>query len=260
VDYEVKEAREAGQIESSVIEEVIKRRRETAERQNGSDESFGQPEEINLTKSQYSTGMVDVLEAKKTKDVSDGILAIGRNAYREVMDGLAKGCDASLEVVEEPKIDQVAEKVDSNNVNSTDENTATEQTISESTNNELILNDDTPQQEEGEVVSHFSLPDSFLPVVYVPQVNIIGWSNIPYRLYMWYADYKRIDDVGKYVVAAVLNETRPMEERDANKGEQEKKYWIGEESAEELKKNDQPIKIDDRIIGKLRTFTSEDLP
>ena len=106
----------------------------------------------------------------------------------------------------------------------------------------------------------FSLPPKFEPVMYIPHVNIIGWSNIPYRLYMWYADYKRIEEVGKYTIAAVLNQTRPMEPRDADKGQEEKKYWIGDEKVEELKKNDEPIVIDERIMDKLTTYTSDELP
>jgi import inner membrane translocase subunit TIM54 len=107
---------------------------------------------------------------------------------------------------------------------------------------------------------HFSLPPKFSPVMYIPHVNIIGWSNIPYRLYMWYADYKRIDEVGKYAVAAVLNQTRPIEEKDANLGLHEMKYWFGDNEADELKQNDQPIEFDERIKDKLTTYTSDNLP
>lgn len=196
----------------------------------------------------------------------DGILAIGRNAYREVLSGLSKGCDASLAVVEEEE--KASEKVTEEPVSQPEDNNEVQDQQSEQieaapvtlveqhTETEDVGMELQPKEEE----SYFSLPSKFSPVMYVPHVNIIGWSNIPYRLWMWYFDNKRIDEVGKYVVAAVLNNTRPIEERDADLGQQEKKYWIGDEEVEELKKNDGPIVIDERIFDKLSTYTSEDLP
>lgn len=229
-------------------------------------------QQLHTAKSLLATPYVED-KKKATEIVSDGILAIGRNAYREVLNGLSKGCDASLIVVEEtPVVAKVAEvkeepTLDNNNNNSSsNEDLAnTEKVDIESTSSDIIEPTSTspaeailePEQDQ-EAIDHFSLPDKFSPVTYIPHVNIIGWSNIPYRLYMWYADYQRIEDVGKYVVAAVLNETRPMEKSDADLGQQEKKYWIGDEKVEILKENDEPIVIDERIIDKLSTYVMED--
>ncbi|KAG1141746.1 hypothetical protein G6F37_008409 [Rhizopus arrhizus] len=231
IDYEVKEAKEPGQVESSVIEEVVKQRREASEVSEKPTEQVTNPF-INL----------EILKKPPTSKVEiDGILAIGRNAYREVLNGLAKGCEASLLENQEKWVDSVDQ------ITSEELNTAASEAVMEP----LLIEEEN--KIEGKE-NTFSLPPKFSPVIYIPHINIIGWSNIPYRLYMWYADYKRIEDVGEYVVAAVLNQTRPIETKDADKGQEEKKYWIGDEKVEELKENDPPIVIDERIIDRLSTY------
>ncbi|CAO3624420.1 unnamed protein product [Mucor fragilis] len=271
IDYEIKEARSTGQIENSVIEEVVKLRRETEEGSKSVEENQEQVDNVEMighSNNPFTSPQMNNMLKNKAANKSDydGILAIGRNAYREVLSGLSKGCDASLAVVEEEE--KASEKVTEEPVSQPEDNNEVQDQQSEQieaapvtlveqhTETEDVGMELQPKEEE----SYFSLPSKFSPVMYVPHVNIIGWSNIPYRLWMWYFDNKRIDEVGKYVVAAVLNNTRPIEERDADLGQQEKKYWIGDEEVEELKKNDGPIVIDERIFDKLSTYTSEDLP
>ncbi|KAI7891446.1 inner membrane protein import complex subunit Tim54-domain-containing protein [Mucor mucedo] len=247
VDYEIKEAKSPGQIETSVMEEIVQRRREAAAEAATIAESTDHEPLENKSNTGFTSPVENMNNKKKSEVVSDGILAIGRNAYREVLSGLAKGCDASLAVVvEEPALEEI--KVEE------------ESKTPENMKDPVIVEETLEMLEPMEVLDHFSLPPKFSPVMYIPHVNIIGWTNIPYRLYMWYADYKRIEEVGKYAVAAVLNQTRPFEERDADLGQDEKKYWIGHETAEVLKENDTPIQVDERIFDKLSTYTSDDLP
>ncbi|KAG2193289.1 hypothetical protein INT47_008650 [Mucor saturninus] len=251
VDYEIKEAKSPGQIETSVMEEIVQRRREAVEASNAESTDH---EPLEHKSNTGFTSPVD-MNKKKSEVVSDGILAIGRNAYREVLSGLAKGCDASLAVVvEEPALEEIKVEEEASEESKTPENMKDDTPVIVEETLEML--EPTPSED----VDHFSLPPKFSPVMYIPHVNIIGWTNIPYRLYMWYADYKRIEEVGKYAVAAVLNQTRPFEERDADLGQDEKKYWIGHETAEVLKENDTPIQVDERIFDKLSTYTSDDLP
>lgn len=262
------------------MEEVVKRRRQTEEalkltaesnESNESNESMKQMDGSSESGSNSnnpfaSPSMDNMMNKKDAKEVvSDGILAIGRNAYREVLNGLSKGCDASLAVVEEaPTVEETptteetptVEVANNGTIEGSDVSMPTE--VIEQHEEEVPVAPMDEMMEQTE--SYFSLPDQFSPVMYIPHVNIIGWTNIPYRLYMWYADNKRIEEVGKYVVAAVLNEKRPFEKRDADLGQAEKKYWIGDEEVEALLKNDTPIEIDERIIDKLTTYTSDDLP
>ncbi|KAI8390330.1 inner membrane protein import complex subunit Tim54-domain-containing protein [Blakeslea trispora] len=238
IDYEVKEAKTEGQIESSIMQDIIQLRRQSSQ-QHKEDES----ETLISTRKPFPS---PVLKKTSQEDKEerlpeyDGILAIGRNAYREVLSGLSKGCDADPNKVE--KVEVVAQEANSDQ---TKEDQPLEQDVAV-----------VDQIEQEDSVDHFSLPPKFSPVMYIPHVNIIGWSNIPYRLYMWYADYKRIEDVGSYVVAAVLNQTRPMTKEDADKGIEERLYWIGDEEVEEKAKNDPPIVIDDRIVDNLSTYVT----
>ncbi|KAI9487569.1 MAG: mitochondrial import inner membrane translocase subunit Tim54 [Benjaminiella poitrasii] len=256
VDYEVKEAKSTGQIESSVIEEIVKSRREATEKESVANDTT----QKHTSNNPFAAPAMGEIMHQRQKDNTkfDGILAIGRNAYREVLDGFSKGCDASLAVVEEkpPVEDTIETKIEESQNNSNEDQLVEKEPLI--TNDEEKILDQPQSIEDND--QYFSLPPEFAPVMYIPHVNIIGWSNLPYRLYMWYADYKRIEDVGKYVVAVVLNKTRPIERRDADLGQREKKYWIGEDSVKELKENDKPIVIDERIIEKLKTYTSEDLP
>ncbi|CAO3667910.1 unnamed protein product [Rhizopus stolonifer] len=252
VDYEVKEAVEPGQIESSVIEELVKQRRVG--------ESIENEESVQPKVTNPFINMGGAKQLPSSKSEIDGILAVGRNAYREVLSGLSKGCEASLvekpEKAEETKLEEKTQELPEQ------KDDISESVVMESA---VELVEDFPVEQQTEQVvqteqSVFSLPPKFSPVMYVPHTNIIGWSNIPYRLYMWYADYKRIEDVGEYVVAAVLNQTRAIEPKDADKGQSEKAYWIGDEKVEKLKESDTPIVIDERIIDKLSTYTSDQLP
>ena len=52
------------------------------------------------------------------------------------------------------------------------------------------------------------------------------------------------------------NQTRPMTKEDADKGIEERLYWIGDEEVEEKAKNDPPIVIDDRIVDNLSTYVT----
>ncbi|KAI8359129.1 inner membrane protein import complex subunit Tim54-domain-containing protein [Choanephora cucurbitarum] len=236
IDYEVKEAKSEGQIESSVMQDIVQLRRQSTQQHKR--------EELETSTTPQLTGPYSMLKLQEEKEEHhpdyDGILAIGRNAYREVLSGLSKGCDADPNKIE--KTETVSEEVSS-------EQPKEDQQLEENT----VAVDQIEQEDS---VDHFSLPPKFSPIMYIPHVNIIGWSNIPYRLYMWYADYKRIEDVGNYVVAAVLNQTRPMTKEDADKGNEERVYWIGDEQVEEKAKNDPPIVIDDRIIDNLSTYTT----
>ncbi|CEP14201.1 hypothetical protein [Parasitella parasitica] len=258
VDYEIKEARSVGQIENSVIEEVVKRRRETEEVLKTAEKNQEQVDNEELSgfsNNPFASPQMKEMTKKKAEKVVDydGILAIGRNAYREVLSGLSKGCDASLAAVSEEQKTPDGTTGEEEQTQQFEQTAVVPVTFDETEKIGLELQH---QNEE----KHFSLPSKLSPVMYIPHVNIIGWSNIPYRIWMWYFDNRRIENVGKYVVAAVLNHTRPVEDRDADLGQHEKKYWIGDEDVEELKKNDSPIVIDQRLIDKLSTYTTEDLP
>ncbi|OAD66664.1 hypothetical protein PHYBLDRAFT_99354, partial [Phycomyces blakesleeanus NRRL 1555(-)] len=248
VDYEIKEASGPGQIEFAVRDEIVRRRRIAAaqkerKEQESSNISPSSPEQKNAF-SAMNPPTLDAIKHKKEEHLVDGVLAIGRQAWREVLSGIVLGCKAPLVVIP-PAVPE--SETNTNNKNEEDINK--EKNI-EGTKDELDLDlalgpvaeklmmdeiavngngnvdsDTTNSTDSSASQERFDIPPVLSPVMYIPQENIIGWTNIPYRLFMWAADYQRIEKVGKYVVAAVLNETRPLRPEDENQGESEKVYW-----------------------------------
>ncbi|KAI7891412.1 uncharacterized protein EV154DRAFT_481286 [Mucor mucedo] len=90
VDYEIKEAKSPGQIETSVMEKIVQRRCEAVETSADNAESAYHDQLENNCNTGFTSPM-DNMNNKKSKVISDGILAIGRNAYREVLSALGKG-------------------------------------------------------------------------------------------------------------------------------------------------------------------------
>lgn len=264
VDYDVKEGKSKGAIESAVIEEVVRRRRQQLAEKSQHEQQQQQemtPEaassnpyapitpEVQQHQFQQMTSMMN--KAKQENEY-DGMLAIGRLAWGELLRGIEKGCNSSLDA---PK--------------QNDEESSEKQQEQQST--QVPENDNAPEpilyEEAVHVTDTLSImdekpalsPSLFSPVMYIPHENIIGWTNIPYRIYRWITDYTRITDVGQYAVAAVLNQTRPLREEDIDAGNQEKRYWIGEDAEKELQE-DTPITLEPELKNVLRTYSSDDLP
>lgn len=271
VDYEVREGRNNGDIESMICEEIRQKRMAAKEGTDSVMQVTGKPG------NPFSPVPVNYNE-------SDGIIAIGRVAWREVLNGLAKGCEASLkdEVKEEVKTEAKTEDAQIAGEASTGSEEAKDD-LGQNRPEPLSFQEESIQPEEqgslaGElpvVVSasdeimqgsesgdvsitseeepSFSLPPSFPPVMYIPHDNIIGWLNIPYRLYLWAADYKRIEWIGEYAVAVALNNRKPLERDEIDMGNSEKRYWVGDD-AKEMIANDTPITLEDRVREHLTTF------
>ncbi|KAG2174226.1 hypothetical protein INT43_004247 [Umbelopsis isabellina] len=273
VDYEVREGRNTGDIESMICEEIRQKRKAAKEGIEPIPQVVGKPG------NPFSPVPVKHNE-------SDAILAIGRIAWGEVLNGLAKGCEAPLkdkDAVEtnnstvnngeqtstesdnqitaiegsEQLIDQKPVEVSFEEESGNEEKNiskAGEQPILVSTSSEFsadgdnnsvaLIDDEEPS---------FSLPPTFPAVMYIPHENVIGWSNVPYRLYMWAADYKRVDWIGEYAVAVALNQRQPLKENDIDVGHSEKRYWVGDEAKEKVA-NDKPITLEDKVREHLSTF------
>ncbi|KAJ2956563.1 hypothetical protein NQZ79_g7596 [Umbelopsis isabellina] len=277
VDYEVREGRNAGDIESMICEEIRQKRKAAKEGIEPTTQVVGKPG------NPFSPVPVKHNE-------SDAILAIGRIAWGEVLNGLAKGCEAPLK-------DKVTVETSSSAVNDGEPNS---DTVSSESGNQIIVTEDSEQlidqkpvevsfeEESGNAENNiskageqpilvstssefsadsgsdnvpliddeepsFSLPPAFPAVMYIPHENVIGWSNVPYRLYMWAADYKRVDWIGEYAVAVALNQRQPLKENEIDVGHSEKRYWVGDEAKEKVA-NDKPITLEDKVREHLSTF------
>ncbi|CAO3614328.1 unnamed protein product [Cunninghamella blakesleeana] len=291
IDYEIKEAREPGQIEALVRDEVIKRRQLEKEASlpssiNDNDQMNNSNNNMLPLQQQPNVPSLTNKEKEQTLDEFDGVIAIGRKAWGEVLNGLNKGCQANLiQVEKEKKEAELKKKLEEEQKEKEKNTSSTEEKDSSSTEIESIDNDnnnstDEPLLKEEEIVStdiifndnnnpleelpletekdKFSVPKNLSsPLIYIPHENIIGWTNIPYRIYMWLMDYQRIDRFGDYAVNVALNKTRPLEIDDLDVGYQEIKYWIGDDDAKKAKEDDQPIQIDERVRKELKTYTNE---
>ncbi|KAI7891360.1 mitochondrial import inner membrane translocase subunit Tim54 [Mucor mucedo] len=109
VDYEIKEAKSPGQIETSVMEEIVQRLREAAEAAESASnaESTDHEQLENKSNTGFTTPVNNMSNKKKSEVVSDGILGIGRNAYREVLCALGKGWDYIIAVFVEVRLLEV---------------------------------------------------------------------------------------------------------------------------------------------------------
>lgn len=272
------EGKSKGAIESAVIEEVVRRRRQqlaekSQHEQQHQDEAAAAsspavhnpyaPITPESQQQQYQQ-VTSMMNKTKQENDYDGMLAIGRLAWGELLRGIEKGCHSSLDAPKQQEDkDESSDKQqeqqplaveDNSNVQETQEPILyDEPVLDENNNNNNAL---SSMVDEKPVVL---TPSLFSPVMYIPHENIIGWTNIPYRIYRWITDYTRITDVGQYAVAAVLNESRPLREEDVDAGNQEKRYWIGED-AEKVLEEDTPITLEAEVKNVLRTYASEDLP
>ncbi|SAM00800.1 hypothetical protein [Absidia glauca] len=302
IDYEVKESREPGQITAVVREQVIERRKaEQLERQTAMGSAEASTESTPGS-NPFAPVMNDILKQQLAAQHDfDGVIAIGRNAWREVVNGLDQGCTVSLRQValeeaeaerqkqqdEQQQQQQSEKEPDNANTEDTYQSSSNETTMESITmeqqqqqqdglKSEVELMDDTPMATETSNSSDyppeqvesmttngnnnsndgFGVPASLSPIMYIPHENIIGWTNIPYRLYMWVVDYQRIERFGEDVVAVALNKTRPLQVDDLDVGHQEKKYWIGDDEAKTARDNDQPIQMDDKVRVELKTYAN----
>ncbi|KAI9275484.1 mitochondrial import inner membrane translocase subunit Tim54 [Phascolomyces articulosus] len=277
VDYDVKEGQSAGAVESAVCEEIKRLRREEAAAREVMDPSpLSTNDNIDLSQEQegphknnpFAPLMQDVQKKIKEQNHYDGVIAIGRLAWREVLDGVAKGCHADPNE-QAPKLEEKEQKQEQTEEDKAQFPESSEQ--SQQQESDLTFNE-VPKEEEqiimkdltdsetpvvSQQVDHFSIPTYISPVMYIPHENIIGWTNIPYRLYRWLTDYTRMESIGQYAVDVVLNEKRPLQVEDLDMGEAEKKYWIGEE-AESAVNNDKPITLEDKVREALSTYTNSD--
>ncbi|KAI9479518.1 mitochondrial import inner membrane translocase subunit Tim54 [Zychaea mexicana] len=269
VDYDVKEGKDAGAVESAVCEEIKRMRREEAAAAAATTDPSVPAIDAPLQSEDphksnpFAPLMKDVQKKIQEQNHYDGVIAIGRLAWREVLNGVAKGCHA--DPFEKPKEEQQKEEQKEESTGELDQQQQQQQQfegesnvpIEEPSKQEEVMMTDLVEENPVQKVDHFSIPANMSPIIYVPHENIIGWTNIPYRLFRWVTDYTRMEDIGQYAVDVILKQTRALQVEDIDVGQQEKKYWIGEE-AEEAVNNDTPITLEDNVRSALSTYTKSD--
>lgn len=237
LDYEVKEGKVPGTIQSMVSEEIRKRRKVAAGLAPDPLAARGFP-----------------LMAQPRPEL-EGIVCIGRQTWREVLNGLDEGCRASLadDVVESSvKTDEAGTVAESGDGKSKDGMNSSPPPPSE----KLPKATSTPALTQYVPIGSesFSLPPSFATLGYIPHQNLVGWGKVPQRLFLWVNDYIRVHNVGKYVVRIALGKTRAfVRGEDEDAGLDERALWTTEGGKQELERDQ--VVLDERIGERLEVYT-----
>ncbi|ORX93158.1 hypothetical protein K493DRAFT_285012 [Basidiobolus meristosporus CBS 931.73] len=230
LDYEVKEGKESGDVEKLVSTEVKRLRRERINPTPPIDP------EVNPVGA--------ILSRDKDRPFADGVIAVGRVAYAEVLNGLSKGSYDSLVEPEEVEAQETKS-----------EEASKGQTQTQGTEQEDILEE--PKIEVVELFEQEQVPETpiqadtlpELPSIgFVPSCNIIGWRNFPRKVYSWFTDYQWVDFAGQQSVDIALGRVRQLSQDDLNLGREEEAEF--QHVNEELP----VITIDSRILPELKIF------
>ncbi|KAL1923431.1 uncharacterized protein VTP21DRAFT_8411 [Calcarisporiella thermophila] len=261
LDYEIKEGSPT-EITSMVQEEIRQRRKRAlnalptdASKDNGIESKLTRPEEV------------------------DGMIAVGRIAWCELLNGISAGCNMSLENPADISADSVSNE--KTTIDSVEESIATEKELPEKPEN--ISNSSTSPvaameesvleslHKEPTDTSYFSLPPTSLisPVGFLPQENLLGFRNFPRRIFMAFNSYQYIERVGEEAVKICLGKTRELDTKiDLDLGRDEERVWrrkdlykveeIGEEEVEKKKVERKlyvtEVDLDERVTENLRVY------
>ncbi|RUS18694.1 inner membrane protein import complex subunit Tim54-domain-containing protein [Endogone sp. FLAS-F59071] len=243
LDYEVKEGKVPGTIQSMVSEEIRRRRKVAA----------------GLAPDPLSAGGHPLIAQPRPE--LEGIVCIGRQTWREVLNGLDEGCRASLtdEVVESNvKTDEeartAAESGDSSSKSKDEMNSSPPPPPPPPENLPKVTSTPSLTQYVPIEDKNFSLPPSFAALGYIPHQNLVGWGKVPQRLFLWVNDYIRVHNVGEYVVRIALGKTRAFRRgEDEEVGVDERALWTTEGGKQALERDQ--VVLDERIGEKLEVYT-----
>ncbi|KAJ1551483.1 mitochondrial import inner membrane translocase subunit tim54 [Nowakowskiella sp. JEL0078] len=166
-----------------------------------------------------------------------GLIAVGRDAWRELLNGINEGCMGQRippKIVE--KVGVIPVNIGNENDKKCDPLLWVEPLCSES-----------------------NIPDkSFLfpPIAYIPSKNLEGLKNIPVRLWDWINERKQKKIAGELAMQVVFEETRNINENDLNLG-LEFELTSAARSARRLGKDEVPgetIMIHKNILERLRIY------
>ncbi|RUP48971.1 mitochondrial import inner membrane translocase subunit Tim54 [Jimgerdemannia flammicorona] len=242
LDYEVKEGRTPGKIQSMIFEQILQRRKVAA----------GLAPDPST-----ASGFAPLVPPRSELE---GIVCVGRQAWREVLNGLDEGCRASL-------VDEVGE-VKVGSTFSGEEVKSTTESDDSTKEKDLLAASKPPVPEKPATPTpppaptqytptsdeNFTLPPSFANIGYVPHHNLVGWGKVPQRLYLWVNDYIRVQQVGERVVHIVLGKTRAFRAgQDEEIGADERALWITDVGKQEAERD--RVVLDGKIAERLEVYT-----
>lgn len=222
------------------------------------------------------------LEVQRDDEISPqeagGVICIGRGAYKEYMTGVHEGLLGPLEKPPAPKKEPIspAASVDG-------ELPADADKTEEKSDDSFEQRDEDEDDDRPPVPKPFISPSSYAsaplapelnfdeiirndqnvpvifeqPVYVYPVPNLLGFLNMPYKIYRFYTKRYVADDFGARTASIIDNVSRPYEWKDSLMAKEEEldwpKKWVarGKERGSEWV---QELEVDERITSRMRVF------
>ncbi|KAJ3104854.1 mitochondrial import inner membrane translocase subunit tim54 [Phlyctochytrium planicorne] len=262
LDYELHDVRKGGQtrkivrdhiwdgkeeLTKKLLEDQAKRTRQLASRG-----SWFRPRDEDVDLGLIGNVLRD-LERRPKYDSTEGLIAVGPEAWTEVLQGLNDGCvaprvpsltdaEARLKLPPEPVLPKAGENP-SKQLKKEIEKAEEERQKWYDEKNALVerhaLYPPISREDTGAFLPWFQPP----PLGYLPGRNLIGWGNFPHRIYTWFTSHKLMQEVGSQALLVARGNKRPFDvTKDTKLGEsdacsladpekgtewEDKKAWIG---------------------------------
>lgn len=218
LDYEVVEPRNAGHVRRSVRDLIW----------TGKDEFRARPPSYQHDPSPHAA-LGNPLDRSKY-EAGEGLVAVGPNAWREILRGLNEGCMAERPPQAPPK------PVD--------------------LDSEAKSTDEKPKEEQAEPLLDLSpgnIPSFALPGLgYITGKNQAGWSGFPKRIYGWFTERKTAKEIGEESLKVCFGRARDFKADDANLGA--KDLYIDDDWSDELKGAVEEVHVPEEVAEKLYIY------
>ncbi|KAG5458795.1 MAG: inner membrane protein import complex subunit Tim54-domain-containing protein [Olpidium bornovanus] len=170
-----------------------------------------------------AAGALEGLPRRK-EGLPDGIVAVGRLAFVETMNGISAGSfgpvydhDRATEAeAPKPEADKAAETGLLGGDGENKEKAAGETTNAEPRKKSKAEIEEEEAWNEAQripletlhIVESSPTPPRVPPVGFIPQRNIIGWARLPERVLSWFTDYKQVRSIGERALAIAEDRRR----------------------------------------------------
>ncbi|KAJ1918915.1 mitochondrial import inner membrane translocase subunit tim54 [Tieghemiomyces parasiticus] len=217
LDYDVIEAKEAGDIHTAVSQELLERRRDQIPAPPGTNDTASNAETIPPSPVQK----IDVRTVPK--------IAIGRQVLAEIYNGLSEGSTGSLNITPEPVPDlvtEVAAVTDATTEQTTEATDAADlstETAPVSEPEPFLVDpaDATPTTTTNTIsppsepsVDYDALDTGDLPLLpvvgFINFKNRIGWLSMPGRILGFFNTAPQVEKIGEQALSVVLEARRPF--------------------------------------------------
>ncbi|TPX63287.1 hypothetical protein SpCBS45565_g06714 [Spizellomyces sp. 'palustris'] len=227
LDYEVVEPKVGGQIHHSVRDLIWA----------GKDEQRALPPGYRYEPNQYSA-LGNPLERPKYS-ADEGLIAVGPNAWREVLRGLKEGALAERPPPAAVTPVETTPNADSQNTD----------TPSDTPNDEATATPEPPLD-----LSEHNLPSFPLPQLgYITGRNQSGWTGFPRRVYGWFTERETAREIGEEALKVAFGRVREFDvDRDPILGS--KDVYVNKEWSEEQKKSAESVEIPRTVGEKLYIY------